>query len=138
MQFTTDMLVRFHHCDPAGIVFYPRYFEMVNMVVEDWFADALGWSFGAMSAEAGTGVPTVHVECDFVRASQIGEVLTFELGVERIGTTSFAIRVTARCGQEERLRVRAVLVYVQVGRNYRKLPLPERVRSPMERYLAAA
>ena len=33
MTFTTQRKVRFQHCDPAGIVFYPRYFEMINSVV---------------------------------------------------------------------------------------------------------
>ena len=25
--------VRFSHCDPAGIVYFPRYFDMINGVV---------------------------------------------------------------------------------------------------------
>ena len=33
--------VRFGHCDPAGIVFYPRYFEMLNALVEDWISEGL-------------------------------------------------------------------------------------------------
>ena len=32
--FTAEMTVAFRHCDPAGIVFYPRYFEMINDFVE--------------------------------------------------------------------------------------------------------
>ena len=34
--------VGFRHCDPAGIVFYPRYAEMVNDTVEHWFKHGLG------------------------------------------------------------------------------------------------
>ena len=41
MSFTTTRKVRFEHCDPAGIVFYPRYFEMINGTVEDWFEEDL-------------------------------------------------------------------------------------------------
>ena len=33
MAFIAQRKVRFQHCDPAGIVFYPRYFEMLNSVV---------------------------------------------------------------------------------------------------------
>jgi 4-hydroxybenzoyl-CoA thioesterase len=32
--YQREVLVRFAHCDPAGIVFYARYFEMINGVVE--------------------------------------------------------------------------------------------------------
>ena len=34
MSFTLTQKVLFKHCDPAGIVFYPRYFEMINDCVE--------------------------------------------------------------------------------------------------------
>ncbi len=31
----TKHIVRFSHCDPAGIVFYPRFFEIVHEAKED-------------------------------------------------------------------------------------------------------
>ena len=37
MAFVSDKQIRFHHCDPAGIVFYPQYFVLMNELVEDWF-----------------------------------------------------------------------------------------------------
>ena len=41
MAFTYPHKVLFRHCDPAGIVFYPRYFEMMNDTVEAFFGTAL-------------------------------------------------------------------------------------------------
>ena len=38
MKFTRDLIIRFEHCDAAGIIFYPRFFGLVNETVEDWFA----------------------------------------------------------------------------------------------------
>ena len=40
--YQREVLVRFAHCDPAGIVFYARYFEMINGVVEDWVREEPG------------------------------------------------------------------------------------------------
>ena len=134
MKFVTDILIRFHHCDPAGIVFYPRYFEMVNMVVEDFFAKAMQASFPTMGAR-GESVPTVRVECDFVQASQIGDVVTFELGVERIGRSSFGIAVRAHCQDEDRFRMRGTLVYVALGPPQKSLPIPDDIRARMQAYL---
>ena len=51
MLFTTTVQVRFADVDPAGIVFYPRYFEMLNGAVEDWFAQQLGLDFATMHLE---------------------------------------------------------------------------------------
>jgi acyl-CoA thioesterase FadM len=50
--FATDKLIRFHHCDPAGIVFYPQYFVLFNELVEDWFNHGLGIDFARFHAVA--------------------------------------------------------------------------------------
>ena len=57
--FTRDIVVRFEHCDAAGIMFYPRFFALVNETVEDWFA-SLGHSFKALHIDQRKGVPTVR------------------------------------------------------------------------------
>ena len=35
--FTRSVPVRFSHCDPAGIVYFPHYFDMFNGLIEDWY-----------------------------------------------------------------------------------------------------
>ena len=42
MAFLHPQAVLFRHCDPAGIVFYPRYFEMLNDCVEAFLDTELG------------------------------------------------------------------------------------------------
>ena len=53
--FVSQVEVRFRHCDPAGIVFYPRYFEMINDFVEEWFDKGMGLPFHALR-----GAPDRH------------------------------------------------------------------------------
>ena len=62
--------VRFRDCDPAGIVFYPRYFAMMNDLVETFFDEAIGWSFAEMHAHGGYGVPLGQVETRFTAPSR--------------------------------------------------------------------
>ncbi len=45
MSDCRQIRVEFNHCDPAGIVFYPRYFEMANSVVENFFRDEVDYPF---------------------------------------------------------------------------------------------
>ena len=56
--YKTPITVLFRHCDVAGIVFYPRYVEMVNDVIERWLDEALGCSFKEMHLERHAGIPT--------------------------------------------------------------------------------
>jgi 4-hydroxybenzoyl-CoA thioesterase len=138
MEFTRPILIRFQHCDPAGIVFYPRYFEMCNQMVEDWFSEGLGLGFQRLHQEMGLGVPTVRVECDFARASRIGDELRFTLRLREIGTKSFRVEVTGAAADGERLRARLTLVCVQLGGALRSVEVPAALREPMRKFLTPA
>ena len=43
--FTRTVPIRFSHCDPAGIVYFPHYFDMFNGLVEDWYTEQLGVNY---------------------------------------------------------------------------------------------
>jgi len=133
--FTRDILVRFGDTDPAGIVFYPRYFEMLNRVVEDWFAEELGYPFRQMHMVDGRGIPTLNVEASFTSVSRIGDVLTFALSVERLGNSSFTLNIRATCDGEERLSSRQVCVYTTTGQRVAAEPLPDGLRAKMNAFV---
>ncbi len=122
--FRNSATVRFGDCDPAGIVFYPRYFEMFNNLVEDWCGAVLGLGFRELVLERQLGLPTVSVQTDFVASSTLGDVLSAELRVHKLGRSSItvAIRLLADDGRE---RVRATLVLVLMD-----LPTARAMRIP--------
>lgn len=110
MVFERNKRIRFAHCDPAGIVFYPRYVELFNEVVEDWFEEGLGVGFHALHEERRLGVPTVRLEVEYLVPSRYGDVLTFRLQVTKIGNASAELEIGAWSG--EQLRVRGQLKFV--------------------------
>jgi 4-hydroxybenzoyl-CoA thioesterase len=128
--FYSDMLVRFSHCDPAGIVFYPQYFIMFNGLVEDWFNQGLGVNYARYITERRLGFPIVKLECDFVAPSKIGEIITLGLKLEKLGKSSMQIAVVCRYREEERLRARFVLVAMDLERQ-RAQPVPDDLRGLM-------
>jgi len=133
--FETDKLIRFHHCDPAGIVFYPQYFVLFNELVEDWFNGGLRMDFGNFHAVDRLGVPMAHIECDFLSPSKVGEVLRFRLAVKKIGTTSLTLAVDARSADE--VRVRATLVVVLASLDaHRPVPFPAEFREKLAQFEA--
>jgi 4-hydroxybenzoyl-CoA thioesterase len=122
--------IEFNHCDPAGIVFYPRYFEMTNSVVENFFREVVGVSFAAMMA-AREGVPTAGMKVDFHAPSRLGEVLDWQLAVTRLGRSSVGLRLQAACAGP---RVTVDLVLVRVGDDGRPLAWSEAMRAAMAPY----
>lgn len=131
--FTLEIPVRFQHTDPAGIVFYPRIFEMINQVVEDWFAEGLGVDFRTLHGRHRRGVPTVRIECDFQRPSRLGDILTFTLRVAALGKSSFTLDLRAACQGEARLSAKAVLAHVTLG-DLAPAPIPDDLRRAMARF----
>lgn len=131
--FTHRTDVMFQHCDPAGIVFYPRYFEMINAVVETFFDRALDWSFATMHVGERLGVPMGRIAADFHAASRLGDVLDWTLAIDRIGRASADVEITGACGNEARLSVRGTLVLVDLGR-MKSRPWPDHRRAALEHY----
>jgi 4-hydroxybenzoyl-CoA thioesterase len=146
MIFRVPLQIRFAHCDPAGIVFYPRYFEMLNSVVEDWCAQGLGMDFRTMHMAHQLGLPTVHLEVDFVQASQLGDMLEAQLRVVRVGTSSVELAVSffgmaqTRQNPEQqaqpglRMKIKQVLVWMDLQKRSAQ-PLPDQLRSQMMKYI---
>ena len=110
--------VLFQHCDPAGIVFYPRYFEMVNACVETWFDQEIGVSFNQMHLQLGLSVPTVLTETKFHAPSHLGDHLIFQLKIAKLGSSSLLLQITVLCEAQIRLtnETTVVLVDQQSGR----------------------
>ena len=137
-SFQTEVLVRFADCDPAGIVFYPRFLEMFNNLVEDWCAAGLNFSFNDIVIKNGWGLPTVHLEADFVAPCHLGEVLTAKLFVRSLGTSSIKADI-ALCGPDQSERVRGKVVLVLMDRrSYRALPFPEALRKRISAFVLPA
>ena len=114
-DFTLSRKVRFQHCDPAGIVFYPRYFEMITATVEEWFAQRLGVPFETLHGPLGAAVPTASISVDFHAPSRLGDVLEFRLRPTRIGRSSVGLSIEAYCGPEKRLSMESTLVFTTAG-----------------------
>ena len=132
-SFAHSNTVLFQHCDPAGIVFYPRYFEMINAVVETFFAEAVGWSFHQMHVVERLGVPMGRIEADFHAASRLGDVLDWTLATARVGGASADLVIRAACANEARLTARGTLVMVDLDR-MKSRRWPDGPRAVLERY----
>jgi 4-hydroxybenzoyl-CoA thioesterase len=116
--------VRFADCDPAGIAYYPKLFELSDSVIEDWTLDIVGISRREMHLDRGLGLPTARLEAEFHSPARLGETLDIELSVTRVGRSSVDLRLDARCEGHPRftIKYRQVLFRMADGSS---LPWPE-------------
>ena len=137
IAFERELVVRFGHCDPAGIVFYPRYFEMLNDLVEDWFSHALSMPFAQLIVERRIGLPTAQLDTRFKRVSRIGDRLRQCLRIERLGGSSLQLAVAFNGDDGCRVEFAQVLVCTSLD-THAPQPLPADLRAALERALAHA
>ncbi|WP_438999316.1 acyl-CoA thioesterase [Variovorax beijingensis] len=133
-EFQRARMIRFSDCDPAGIVFYPQYFVMLNGLVEDWVSEGLGIGYHALIAERRIGLPTVRLEADFRAVSRMGDQVMLGLAVERLGSRSMTL--VLRCfdpaSGELRMQVRQVLVTTSLE-SHRAVEIPQDLRTAILR-----
>lgn len=88
--------VRFGDCDPAGIVYFPRYFDFFHQTMETWF-DALGGpSYATFITDGQRGLPTVHTEADFASPVRFGDAIVVELRLAKLGRSSMELAYLVR------------------------------------------
>jgi 4-hydroxybenzoyl-CoA thioesterase len=131
--FTRSVAIRFSHCDPAGIVYFPHYFNMFNGLIEDWYTEELGHKYAELIMGSQYGFPFVHIECDFKIPSRMGDVIDLSLLVERIGRSSLGIAIVCHRDGFERLRARMVTAMMSLETR-KPVALPPPLRDAIEAY----
>jgi 4-hydroxybenzoyl-CoA thioesterase len=133
VAFTRSVPIRFSHCDPAGIVYFPHYFDMFNGLIEDWYTEELGHNYAELIMGGRYGFPFVRIECDFKIPSRIGEVIDLTLLVERIGRSSLGVAIVCHRDGLERLRARMVTAMMSLETR-KPVALPPPLREAIEAY----
>lgn len=131
MIYSIEQKILFKHCDPARIVFYPRYFEIINDTVESFFFEVLDYPFEELHKLG--GVPTVNITTQFHAPSRHGDLLNIDLTVSRVGATSLTLALVMSCQGQQRLST--TLVLVNVDMQGKPKPWPDTVKEKATHYL---
>ena len=132
--FTIERKIRFSHCDPAGIVYFVNFFDMVSGAVEDWFGEAIGFTFNEMHIQRRVGFPIVNTGCEFFRPCHLGDRLQLTLSIAKLGRSSIAFAVSGRVANEDKFRARHKVALMSLD-SQRALPIPEDMRAKMLPYV---
>jgi len=77
-------------CDPAGIVFYPRYFAWFDACTAG-LLELAGTPKHKLFAEEGVGIPMVETRAKFLLPARFGDEVTVETAITRFGRSSFDV-----------------------------------------------
>ncbi len=135
-SFSRTQKIRFSHCDPANILYFPHVFEFVNTMVEDWFEEGLGVRFDKFHMQHDMGNPVVTTRCEFLKPCHFGEDLTLELAPYRIGRSSMELAIVAHVAGETRMRLAHRTAMISMD-TFRAISIPDALRERANSYLGA-
>jgi 4-hydroxybenzoyl-CoA thioesterase len=110
-----DVQIQWGDCDPANIVYYPRYFAMFDDSTSTLF-EVAGFSKQDLVRKYGlVGIPMVDTRAKFYIPSTYGDGITIETKVESIKRSSFEVKHSVYKG--EALALEGFETRVLVGRD---------------------
>jgi 4-hydroxybenzoyl-CoA thioesterase len=128
-SFSFDRELRFGDCDPSGIAYFPSYLDILNGVVEDFWA-GIGFPWPQLITARKIGTPTVHLTCDFSRPSRFGDVLTFNLRIGKVGGASLHLAHVVTGADGMRWRARQILAATSLV-DHHAIPWPDDIRAAL-------
>ena len=88
--FCHHRIVRFGECDPAGVAYYPEFFNWFHQAMEACFEEYLGVPYAQMIETI--GFPAVQTSAEFRKPVPVGATLDVEVCIERLGRSSIEWR----------------------------------------------
>jgi 4-hydroxybenzoyl-CoA thioesterase len=79
-------------CDPAGIVYFPRYFEHFDACTNALFEHAGLFKPHMLKSYGIAGIPVVDMKARFMAPSRFGEDVVVESTIAKWGTSSFVVQ----------------------------------------------
>lgn len=129
--FRKKLPVRFADVDFARILYFPRYFHFVHLVMEDFFREVLDLPYSVVLKDDKVGFPTVHVEADFSAPLEFGDEADIAMRVKELGRSRvvFDYEVTRRGKPAGRCVQTTVAVSME---SWKPIELPARYREALE------
>jgi 4-hydroxybenzoyl-CoA thioesterase len=89
---TRGLQIEWGHCDPAGIVFNPRFFEFFDWNTALLLERALGVNkYEVLKKYGGAGIPLVETRAKFLAPCRYGDMVEITSTVARLGRSSFDV-----------------------------------------------
>ena len=84
--------IQWGDCDPAGIVYFPRYFEYFDICTNALFEHAGFFKPTMLKSYSIAGIPVVDMKATFIAPSRFGEDVDVESSIAKWGKSSFVVQ----------------------------------------------
>jgi 1,4-dihydroxy-2-naphthoyl-CoA hydrolase len=122
--------VRLQDADAAGILFFANWIVFAHEAYESMMVE-IGFDFASMIKQRKFIVLIAHTEADFLRPVRLGDIVTVELFVANLSTSSFTLEYSLSTSGGERVG-QCKTVHVVVNKaSGNKMPMSEKLRQAL-------
>jgi YbgC/YbaW family acyl-CoA thioester hydrolase len=122
--------INFYDCDPAGIIFYSKIFEICHSAYEDFIN-----SFNLKSDywnNALYAVPIIHTEAEYFLPLKPSDKISVEVTVTQLKESSFELSYNCKNAEGKITnRVKTVHIFID-KKNWKKIPIDPEVKTNLE------
>jgi acyl-CoA thioester hydrolase len=132
--FRHSLRVRYHECDPQGVVFNANYMTYFDLTMTELWRE-----LGGYQAMVDAGLDMVVAEARVLYRSPLrfDDEFEGEVMVTRLGETSMATEIVLRRGDEVAAEGELRYVFIETGGGAKR-PIPEPIRAGLVRYATEA
>ncbi len=125
--------------DCTGYLQVSRFYELINVAVEQWFPRTLAMSFHELHTLRCGGIPTVVMRTRCRELPRAGDSVTIWIRPTRIGGKSLEYTSWLVRGDECLLENEQTIVFIKLnGRDFQTIPIPDGMRERLQdQYVAA-
>jgi 4-hydroxybenzoyl-CoA thioesterase len=120
-------------CDPAGIIYYPNYLDILEDAIEEW----LGADYGTLVRERGCGLAIVGADCNFRAPVRMGDRLRLSLRLVSLDADGAVLSIDGEAGDVPRLEARLTAACMELAPR-RRIPFPPELRARLAALEAVA
>jgi 1,4-dihydroxy-2-naphthoyl-CoA hydrolase len=130
---TYKKTINFFDCDPAGVLFFARLFDICHSAYED-FINSFELKSNYWNNEKFV-VPIVHSEADYILPLKPGDKIFIEVSVSRLKESSFELKYVCR-NEDGKVTNEVKTVHIFVNkREWKKFPIDPEVKNNLAKHL---
>ncbi len=129
--FRHRIRVRYHECDPQGVVFNANYLAYCDICLTELWREAVE-GYAGMAAE-GIDVVVAEARIRFLAPLRFDDEFEIEVAITRLGTTAMELEFAFARDGEPIAEAELAQVFIELEHGD-KIPIPDKIRRGLERY----
>ncbi|MBL4623486.1 MAG: acyl-CoA thioesterase [Immundisolibacteraceae bacterium] len=130
MEFEVKRQIYWGECDPAGIVYTPKFLDMSFQAMEHFWQEHVQIGWLDLQAEQQITTPMVHVEMDFMAPARSGDHISIWFAIEKLGRSTIHYRARGMMGQRPLFVVRIISSMVD-QKIFKSVEIPTAIRAKL-------